>query len=340
MKKYIVLGFALFSINIFAQQDTAEVEDFSMYADMDASPSKTYCTSKIIGNAPSKLVSLGFDFEGPYNINVDNGIVSLNDDVAYNYGLRGSANFPVISNTKWLVNLGVNYLDHKYIFKNPSALSNAFTQSLSETGLRSMGANYTIFKPLNEKHFLLHQSNFDLNGDYSFTNFQSVSTVKFQTAVLFGWKKHDRRQFAVGATRTYRGGESLIIPVVLYNYTFQNRKWGIEALLPARAAVRYTINSRNIILGGFELEGASYYLGNMLKNNATIPYSQLELRRSELRNRITYEFSVYKFIWMSVQVGYIYNYKFKVDDGGELPVLTNKLSSPFYANVSINLVSP
>ena len=114
-------------------------------------------------------------------------------------------------------------------------------------------------------------------------------------------------------------------------------------LLPARANVRYTINPRNLLLAGFELEGNSYYMDPMI-NGYNLGYKNLQLHRSEIRPRLTYEFSIYKFIWMSIQGGYRIGYKFDVDnvDYKAEPVImnNNKVGSSYYFNVSLNLVSP
>jgi hypothetical protein len=78
----------------------------------------------------------------------------------------------------------------------------------------------------------------------------------------------------------------------------------------------------------------------------------LEIRKSEIRVRLVYERSLKGFIWISIQGGYRINYSYNVDvlpNGkdfyrgffGDQPfVMQNKLTNPFYFNVSINLVSP
>jgi hypothetical protein len=342
MKKLIIAIMAIIIVpNIYAQQDSTETEDFSAYADMAVAPSKVYCTSKVIGISPSKLISVGFDFQAPYVLSVpkdSNGNFS-NSNNQNNTGTRIAANFPVISNTRMVLSLGASYLDNKYAFENENTLVDPLAQTLGKNGLRSMGLNYTLFVPLNEEHFLLNQSSFDLNGDYDFSTFQDLKYTRVSTAALFGWKMHDRKQFGIGACRTFRGGNTLYIPVLLYNYTFPNRKWGFECLLPARGAVRYTVNSRNILLGGFELEGNSYHLGMLRRANPNLKYNEIELKRSEIRARLTYEFSLYNFFWLSVQAGYRVNYRFNTVNDNKL-LAENKLTNPFYANVSINLVSP
>ncbi len=339
---------------VSAQKDTTSKIEVNKYYVIDAD-GKTYCNLKVLGSTPFKVISAGYDFQSSniLSSNIATAQTPINpsfgspqkNTINFNQGFRFAVNLPIISKAKWMVLVGFSYLDNKYSFTSPDGLS-PFPKTLNDNGLRSMDGNFTIFKPLNEKFFLLNQNNFTLSGDYSLSKLQPLSTIKFSTAVLFGWKPHSRLQTAIGLSRTYRGGEQSIVPVLLYNCTFQNSKWGIESLLPSRAAVRFNANAKNIISGGFLLEGNSYYLGNLMNSNPLPAYSKLELRRSELRVRLTYECSIHKSIWLSLQAGYRINSKFNIDEGdfyrgySNLPyVMENKLTNPFYGTVTINFVA-
>lgn len=351
-KKISLLSIAFCTIAVTVMRAQEEVEDYSQYANVETTgtPTKTYCTSKIIGGSPSKLISFGYDFQGPNTLTArsfSNGLGQLHPlekaDIEYNSGLRVMASVPVISNTKWIVTLGANLAETKYAFASGTVAANPLIATLKENGLTTMGLNTTIFKPLNAKNFILTQASADWNGDFALGKMPTANQLKVSAALLYGWKKTDKQMFAVGVSRTYRGGQQLYVPIVLYNRTF-NSKWGVECLLPARGNIRYTVNSRNMLFAGFELEGNSYRLNNMMKDYNS-PYSALELRRSEIRARLTYEFSVYKFWWLSVQAGYRLNYKYNMDDGefyGRKKdfVAENALTNPFYMMVTLNLVSP
>jgi hypothetical protein len=172
-----------------------------------------------------------------------------------------------------------------------------------------------------------------------------LTQPKYSAAVFFGKKRNDYSILAFGISRTYRPGALGYIPLILFNHTFQNKKWGVESIFPARAALRRTFNPRNILFFGYELEGQSYAMINRTEN----PYfNNLELRRSEIRPRITYEFALSGFVWLSLQAGYRINYSFDVDQtdilriiGSDKPYyMENKISNPLYFQFSLNLVSP
>lgn len=353
-----------------AQNDSTDVEeepmeeelppdmDFSAFGgDMEAASMdgiKSFCSSKILGITPSKLVSIGYDFQTPYTLTTNDGQPNENDvDINATHGVRFAALFPVISKNNIIVSLGARYMESQYVFDDESQVEgDPLGQSLQRSGaLRNIGVDLTIFKPLNDRHFLLYVGNHDLNGDYWLDELQPLRYMKHSIAGVFGWRTSDRRQIGVGISRTYRVGELNYIPILLYNFTARNEKWGIEAIFPARAHYRRNFSSRSLLKIGYELEGNSYRLQNrrgQFRDAEGEPLDDVELRRSELRFQAIYERSLSGFIWISVQAGYRYNWSYNVDDGeffrgffGDQDyVAENILTNPLYFNVSLNLVSP
>jgi hypothetical protein len=310
-----------------------------------------------MGLSPQRLISVGYEFAASHQIKAAAlGQFSEQTADVNNYmGLVVGANLPAISTHKFLLNVGLNYVDSYYNFKNDD-LTNPFHQSLNGN-IRTFGLNTTIFKPLNEKHYLLGFLSGDYNGDYNIKRMQNISYLKTTVVGVFGWKFNDRFQFGIGATQTYRAGEKSFLPVIHYNYTSKNDKWGIEALLPARMHYRYSFNKQNLLLAGFEVIGNSYHLANVNERypaNGAVGMIEgydadnLEFRRSEIRFRLDYMKQLYEFIWVSVQAGYIYAYRFNVDSGNDfrsfgsdMPyVMENEMTAAPYFQFTINLVSP
>ena len=368
----LICGLILLSQHSFAQVDTAkagEDEDYSQYDNVGFADdgAKRFCSPKIEGLSPAKLISVGYDYQMGYQIIADSlrsqaaatPWGNFNPDtgeVAYSQGLRLGCNIPVISKTSLVWQLGANYWEQQYEFKNPEQLSNPMLTSLRNYGLRTMGINTTVFKPLNDKQFLLFQGSADLSGDFQLSKLMPAKYLKYSAAAIWGKRPSERKQWGVGVARTYRVGELNYIPIVLYNWTDAANKWGTEILFPARAHVRRTINSRNMVFAGYELEGQSYRLWRSNEPTANIDMRRedMEIRRGEIRLRLMYEFSLKSFVWVSVQAGYRINYRYDVDrlvDGAEIYrgfglvsdapyVMVNQLTNPLYFNISLNLVSP
>ncbi|MFN5318915.1 MAG: hypothetical protein ACK5CY_08740 [Bacteroidia bacterium] len=357
-------------VDVIPVDTIAAEEDYSQYDNLDfaADGARRFCSPKIEGLSPAKLISVGYDVQMGYAMNADtlrgnltasgpqNFLLPQNAQVLRSHGMRLAANIPVISKTNLVWQLGGNYWEQRYDFENPDSLKNPLLRSLQQNGLRTMGLNTTVFKPINDKQFLLFQGSADYSGDYSFSDLMPLRYLKYSAALIWGKRPTEKKQWGLGLARTYRVGELNYIPVVLFNYTDAANKWGTEILFPARAHVRRTFNSRNMLFFGYELEGQSYRLWNVNPGYVgyTLRNDELEIRRGEIRLRFVYEFSLKGFVWMSVQAGYRLNYRFDVDrlvSGKEIYrafgfasdapyVMVNELGNPFYVNVSFNLVSP
>ena len=364
MRSYLILGISLLSFSALkSQTDTlAEEDDFSMYEELDFAEegAKRYCSPKIEGLSPAKLIYFGYDIQGPYDMSADSlyskdgSVISGEDEmnIALTHGIRLGCNIPVISKTSLVWQMGFNYWQTKFngmVQDVPAGGRNAVIDQHKNT-FRTLGLNTTVFKPLDDKQFLLFQGSADLNGDYTFSEMMPLNYLKYSAAVLWGKRPNEKKQWGVGLARTYRVGEINYIPVVMYNWTDAANKWGTEILFPARAAVRRTINPRNMVLAGFELQGQSY----RLYKDESLRGEDLEIRRGEIRVRMEYQFSVKDFLWVSAQAGYRINYRYhtdRLDDGKEtlraFGLLSDKpyamestLTNPFYVSVSLNLVSP
>ena len=361
----------LTSTPILAQTETESTDsyddiDWSLYDDLgfEDESIKRYANAKIEGLSPAKLISFGYDFQSPYTITP--GDLTLGDgtiiaggeaealQVNSTAGIRAGFNLPVVSQTNLVWQMGANYWNTSYNYAEaPTSADNPLHQTLSEHGLRTSGVNTTIYKPLDEEQFILFQGSADMSGTYG-SSLIPAQYLKYSAAVLWGKRPTEKKQWAVGVARTYRVGELNYIPVILYNKTSANNKWGTEALFPARVHVRRTINPRNMVFLGYELQGQSFRMYENLPG-FDIRDEDLEIRRGEIRVRAIYEFSLKNFIWMSVQAGYRINYRYDVDrlvsgpdiyrafgliDGTPAYAQMNCLTNPFYVNVSVNLVSP
>ncbi|MFQ3214623.1 MAG: hypothetical protein ACJAT1_001143 [Marivirga sp.] len=360
-----------FSFAYAQDEGEEEEEDWDLYGDAVyiGGESKSYANAKIIGLSPARFITVGYEQQMPYDMrlstiqrngydyNVDREEAidqSLGETgrVAYTGGLRINANIPVISTNKIIWQLGANYMQSAYRFSESSPSEGGLIEQLDGRSLHTAGLFTTVFKPLNETTFLLFQGQFDVSGDYNLSN-MGDQYLRYSAAAMVGKRPHDRLQWAIGLSRTYRVGAPNYIPVALYNFTSANKKWGIEALLPARAFYRYTLNATNLILAGFELEGASYRIGQ-LSNPTAGEISSFEIRRGEIKARVEYQRQLAGFFWWSVQAGVRLDYSYDADflnNGdetlrvfglfGEDPFsMRNSLGPAPYFNFSISFVSP
>jgi len=358
------LGLSTISFGQVTDSTAAEEEDYDQYGEVeyaDGTATKTYANARIVGTAPQRFVSVGWDWQAPYTMQLsrigsyaEDAVIPdaqfANGDVVSTGGLRVIANIPVISRNNFIWQMGGNYWETGYKINNIRGDSSgaAVMNELNQKGLRTAGLNTTLYKPLNEYQFILVQASLDMSGDFDLS---LQSQTRLSMAALWGKRPHDRLQWAVGASRTYRVGAVNYLPIFMYNWTSVDRKWGIEALLPARGAVRYNFSGTSLLMAGFELEGQSYRINSVSEAPASMGQS-LEIRRGELRPRLEYQRQLYGFFWVGAQVGYRINYIYNADYlpagkeffrgffGDQPFAMLNNLGNAPYVNLTINFVSP
>lgn len=339
MHKILIPLALLFSLHASAQEDSSEVIDYSKFG--DAEGVKRYCTQKVLNQLPQRIISIGYEYHGGFTMpGVKMGplLPSFQDfQVSQVSAIRAQANIPVISTNKIIWQLGANYWSSKYAIENSS--SNEFARRLNNNAMTSAGINTTIFKPLNEKNFLIFQASADFNGVFQqFSDIKGKALTISGTAI-YGWKTSEKNMVGVGLSRTFRAGQILHIPVLLWNKTFNDR-WGMELLLPARGHLRYNFSTSNILQLGFELEGNQFMM-----NLPNSPNGNVFIQRGELKPRIIWDKKISGFVWLSAQAGLRYNWRFDVmnEYNGKNDIqryFTSNLGNPLYFNISLNFVSP
>lgn len=348
---------------LFAQEDTTYVEEDFDFSDFELAtePAKSFCNNKVLGQSPTTLVGGFYDFMPEHSIAAGTPVAIQNIDISdqasieQNQGLALTTNLPIISRNNLLINF--NLVFQRQFYGISGSNGHPLLETLNKNGLTRMGALFTVFKPLNEKNFLLGQFGFELNGDYALNNIQVENTLRLPAALLYGWKPNDRLMVAFGISRTYLGGALNYVPIIYYYHTFQNQKWGIEAVVPSRAYLRYRFNSKSLLMGGFNVIGATYALNDWTENadsyapqvNELIAAQAVELRRSEIRTGLIYQRQISGFFWLYAETGYRINYSFDLDEGGDFLrffgndkpyFIENELANQMYFTVGIAYTSP
>jgi hypothetical protein len=340
MKKIITLMLLAVSAAAMAQTDTTEVfEDYSQYGEADGVV--RYCTQKVLNQTPQRIISIGYDYNAGFHMP---GVrFSESSPFAQDFHvnqvsmLRAQVNVPVIANTKLIWQLGANYWSSQFVFENEK--NNSFAKTLQANALVSTGINSTIFKPLNDRNFLILQASADLNGVFPKLGDINAKALTLSATGIYGWKTSESNMIGTGIARTYRAGRLIYIPVVLWNKTFNDR-WGMELLLPAKGFVRYNFSTSSMLQVGFELEGNQFYTRMPQSKNG-----EVYIQRGEFKPRIMWDKKITGFLWFNVQAGLRYNYRFDVmnkSNGKEDAdrFFTSPLGNPMYINFSLNFVSP
>ena len=223
MKRILILAFyCLIPLLSFAQTDTTKTKsdeiDFDSFGDADDKKVKTFCTQKVNYLSPTKLISIGYEMQLPFHLtstsvnNITKTINTTDTHVNSFGGLRVGLNTPIISKSSFILNLGLTFWNTQVSVQNPER--SVFFQRINS--MNSTGLNLTAFKPLNDKQFLIFQVNADLSGNYGNLDGQLSKAMTYSGTAIYGWKKNDNFMWGLGVTRTYRAGQLLHIPVILY----------------------------------------------------------------------------------------------------------------------------
>lgn len=334
MRNYLLIACIFFGKMLFAQTDTLVSGNNFSFSDVDEKPIKRYCTQKVLNQTPNRFISIGYEYQGAHDFKASPS--PFNETQRYDNarGLRLGFFTPIVSKNNLIINLAANYWRTNYDGANYS-FPYPLYQSLNNNGLNSAGLSATVFKPLNEKKFLLFQVIADANWQNQSGGSISSNAITYSGSFVYGWKPTENLMWGIGAARTFRLGRPIVIPVLLYNQTF-NEQWGIESVFPAKVAVRRNINKKSMLFAGYELEGNQYAL-----NNGNLPTTFLQ--RGEIKTKFTYERSLFGFWWLSIQSGLRVNGRFNVVDryngAKSNEIVTTTLGNAFFFNVSLNLVS-
>jgi hypothetical protein len=337
----LILTFLFTSYIGTAQVDTSVAEETIDYSNFsDAAGVKRYATQKTINQTPTRIISIGYEYQGGFNMpqvpqDIQNS--SKNDyNVKNMSGFRAQINVPVISNDKIIWQVGANYWGSQMFIKEVPV--SKFESSLQSAGLHTIGFQSTIFKPLNERNWLIVQASADANAAIQSIADINHKSITYSATAIYGWKYSDRKMLGVGVARTYRAGALLHVPVLLWNQTF-NDQYGMELLLPARGFVRRNFSTTSMIQLGYELEGNQYYMPGAGPNN------ELFLQRGEFKPKIMWDHKITGFFWLNIQAGLRLNWRFDAmnkSNGKEDTDLfySAQLGNPLYFGVSLNFVSP
>jgi len=338
MRLTLTLICLLSSLCVFSQTDTTENFDYSNFGDADGV--KRFCTQKVLNQTPQRIISLGFEQYGAFEMP---GVSFLTRQAPAQINInqvnaiRAQVNVPVISTNKLIWQMGVNYWSSKFNVANPNV--NEFATALSNNALLTAGLNTTVFKPLNEKNFLIFQASADVNGLFENVNDIQNKAMTASGTIIYGWKTSEKNMIGAGLARTYRAGRLLHVPVLFWNKTF-NDKWGMELLLPARGFVRYNFSTTSMLQAGFELEG-NQFLVRLPQTLSINTYIQ----RGEVKPRIMWDKKLTGFLWLNAQAGLRYNYRFDVVNRYDAMeesqrFFSSNLGNPLFFNISLNFVSP
>lgn len=309
-----------------------------------------YCNPRVFGLPRPTGISIEYERVLDYKIHTHSNVDYYSDgngEVNYNRRIKFKLRLPIVNKNKFKFTWGFSYGHEEFRFDEPDQLDYSFYQSLEDKSLKSLGTNFYFVFPSKKRTFIGVWVDLNLNGDYYRNDVSLWDFLKVSAAPFFGIKKHDNLMYGFGFAYSYTFGDPSITPVIGYYHTF-NKHWGIEAMLPFEAKVRYNINEGGLLYAGAKVRGASYNIH--LNDSILSRHKTLELRHSEIKFFVSLRKEIYDFLWFSVYAGYRYNLNFNLADSnqnrsatnffGRDYILESQLDGAFFFNISLDIVAP
>jgi len=312
---------------------------------------REFATPSVVGQGPSKGVVAHLerlsDFSIKSKLDKANGGTTSTATVTKNSRAFIKGYIPAWNRPHLKVILGFNYDREEFQFNRPD--NAAFFRNLEDKGLKVLGAQLAVIRPIDDVHWYIARVKGELNGDYTASELDVNDYLKMSGEFIYGWKRSKYFAWGVGLQLGYTFGRQSVYPAILYNRTFNDR-WGLEALFPARVSVRYNVSEKTLLFAGYSVDGLNYNI----KLRQPLPNGRetLILRETELRPRLRLEREIYDFLWFGVEAGYRYNASFAAFDedgnsgnsilrGGSRPrIIDNTLGGAPYASLEVFLVPP
>ncbi len=151
---------------------------------------KKYCNPLVAGQPSTKRLSLVYEVQpthsGPTTFPLSGTPVEYTTNSNPTQSIRLIYNKTLVTKPKLYITFSGAYWFSSFNVTNAS--NNSFAKVLGQSRFHSISASSNIFKPLNEKNFLLLNVSLEANGNASsFKNF-SVYNVLAGGAAIFGWK--------------------------------------------------------------------------------------------------------------------------------------------------------
>jgi len=246
---------------------------------------------------------------------------------------------PLVNKPQTKLILGFDYQLEEFNFEGLSSASYGLYRYLEDKNLKSIGLQLAYLHSLSERNFYLIRGKGELNGDYTRDNINISDYLKVTLDLAYGWKKTPDYSIGVGVQLGYTFGRQRVYPGILYNRTF-NPQWGVEAIFPANARLRYNANEKTLFYVGYRLEGASYDI--FADEEPLSEFGEIELRRTDIKGLLRMEREIYDFLWFAVEGGYRRYWRHRIFDevGSTDELIINDLAGAGYVGVELYLVPP
>lgn len=256
-----------------------------------------YVSPSVVGRSPTKGLELRYEAVPMPYLQTYQERDSYKGELEEYRRFQAKAKVPLLLRPGIKLALGLDYRREHYEFEASGTPEVPFFRELSAKPLESLDVSLSGLIASRAHHFWLFRVSANLSGDFAEGRAPLHRFLRLSGAGLLGWKLSDHRSWGVGLQYNYRPGRQLLIPVLMYTQTF-NRHWGVEALLPVHARLRYNASDKLRLYGGVEFKRARYGVFFYEMNDKL-----LELSWTEVRLGLNVERELHDWLWLEAGGG-------------------------------------
>lgn len=300
-----------------------------------------YCDPRIDGQARAKGIVFSYDRTLDHELRgsseVD-GLADVNTEVRRNRRWFGSIRVPIILKDGLQILAGYKRSEEAYSFDEDALRDDVVVSDIDDQTLSRSSFSLYVLKPQKGNRWLFAKGSLALNQNPK--TLEGVSSFfKYSVTALYGVKRSSRLSYGFGVSGNYLFGRATILPVFMYNRTF-NRKWGIELNLPAKAVLRHNMNDRRLAYWVNRFVGDNYDVDLTIGNRRDTYF----LERTEFHTYLRLEQEIHDWLWFGLDAGIRFGYNLDVVNGfgadrGELFITGSVDPAPRFS-LSIFMVVP
>ena len=266
---------------------------------------KAVCTPGIINKSRSRGLEISYTYlgGGAFREGTQPGVVP--EGIDHIRSLNFKLKLPLINRPDFKFLLGFSHQPETVFFDRPSLeKANAVFSNLHAAQLKSSGIGLYAIRPINTEKYTALRLKVNYNGDYDqLINFDRRYR-NINASWAMGYKKHDDFEWGFGINFSSDFRRTLAIPFIIYNRNF-NDHWGIETVFPGYVDLRYNVDAKTILLGGYKFNGSSYSVdgGSVGTNNGAIYHFD----HNEIQFGLSLERQLVPWVWANVKAGFQYN---------------------------------
>ena len=291
---------------------------------------RCYCKPGIQNKSRSKGLELSYGYFGGGRFKPEDTLLTppLTEFRNLSY-LKFDLKAPVINKENFKVLLSFSYFSELYDFKRFGPDFGSTFRELNDSDLKSSSLGLILSKSLDEFHYLAFRFKLAANGNYNgLGRFFEDRYAIYKFYGIYAIKPNEDFEWGFGLAYSKSFRRNNFVPFLLFNRNF-NEKWGMEAVLPANAFLRYNLGAGDILLFGVEYDSQSYRL---IVPNTGLDNYDFAINHSEFLVSMRIEHQFANWIWGNFKAGYRFNFStdFEAKAPGTTPFNVEQSNAMFF----------